>query len=63
MTTAPPAPIEPTLDMIIAGFECEAWDKLSTAANDKRGWPYSCKQSAECVRAIYLAMRAKEPNG
>ena len=49
-------PIEPTEDMRIAGFECDAWDKLGEATSRKQGWPYSCRQSADCVSGIYKAM-------
>jgi len=49
---------EITQEMIVAGFECDAWDKLSDAVLEKKGWPYSCRESAECVTAIYKAMRA-----
>ena len=48
---------EITQEMIIAGFECEAWDKLMDAVMERKGWPYSCRDSAECVTAIYRAMR------
>ena len=47
---------EPTEDMTIAGFECDAMDALSSACVEKGGWPYSCKQSAELVNAVYKAM-------
>lgn len=50
----------PTEEMVIAGFECEAWDKLATACVEKGGWPYTCKQSAEAVTEIYKAMRAAQ---
>lgn len=54
-------PEDPTEEMVIAGFECEAFDALCDAANAHRGWPYSCKQAAELVRAIYRAMIARAP--
>lgn len=49
---------EPTQSMIVAGFECDAWDKLSDAVLEKKGWPFTCRDAAECVTAIYKAMRA-----
>ena len=42
--------------MCIAGFECKAWDDLSSACVIKGGWPYSRKQSADAVASIYKAM-------
>jgi hypothetical protein len=44
--------------MRIAGIESAAWDRLSSAAVRRGGWPYTCKQSAECVAEVYAAMRA-----
>lgn len=46
----------PTEDMVIAGFESEAWDALSSAVLKRQGWPYSCRESAECVTGIFKAM-------
>lgn len=54
-------PVEPTIEMQVAGFESEAWDALSNAVLAKKGWPYSCRQSAECVSAIWRAMLAAAP--
>lgn len=54
-------PVEPTIEMQVAGFESEAWDALSDAVLAKKGWPYSCRQSAECVSAIWRAMLAAAP--
>lgn len=54
-------PIEPDTEMQIAGFECEAMDALSSATIKKKGWPYSCRQSAELVTAIFKAMCAAAP--
>lgn len=54
---------EPTQNMIVAGFECDAWDKLGDAVMEAKGWPYSCRESAECVTAIYKAMRAAAMEG
>lgn len=52
---APPAA---TMEMRVAGFESVAWDELGDAVLAKKGWPYSCRQSAECVAGIYAAMLA-----
>lgn len=49
-------PREPTERMRVAGFESDAFDKLSDAVVEKRGWPYSCAESADCVAGIYAAM-------
>lgn len=49
---------EPTQSMVIAGFESEAFDALVNAVPGG-AWPYTCKQSAECVTGIYRAMRAR----
>lgn len=54
-------PIEPTEGMVIDGFESEAWDALGDAVLDKKGWPYSCRESAECVTGIFKAMLAAAP--
>lgn len=54
-------PVEPTIQMQVAGFESEAWDALSDAVLAKKGWPYSCRQSAECVSAIWRAMLGAAP--
>ncbi len=51
---------EPTEEMVIAGFESEAWDALRSACDT---WPYSCREAAECVRGIYKAMRAARGEG
>lgn len=51
----------PTEDMVIAGFESEAWDALSSAVLQRQGWPYSCRESAECVTGIFKAMLAAAP--
>ena len=53
-------PDEPTEEMVIAGFESEAWDALRSACPV---WPYSCREAAECVRGIYKAMRAARGEG
>lgn len=54
-------PVEPNTAMRVAGFESEAWDALSSAVLAKKGWPYSCRQSAECVSDIWRAMLAAAP--
>lgn len=54
-------PREPTSEMRCAGFECDAWDALGDAVMEKGGWPYSCRESAECVTAIYKAMLKAAP--
>ncbi|ENG6256977.1 hypothetical protein ABU550_001877 [Yersinia enterocolitica] len=51
----------PTEDMVIAGFESGAWDALSSAVLKRQGWPYSCRESAECVTGIFKAMLAAAP--
>lgn len=56
-----PVPVEPTEAMRVAGFESEAWCQLGSAALAKMGWPYSCKQSSECVAEIFKAMLAAAP--
>lgn len=55
------APIEPTEKMVIHGFESNAMDALADAVNEANGWPYSCRESAECVKGIYKAMLAAAP--
>ncbi|HIE4798997.1 TPA: DUF551 domain-containing protein [Serratia marcescens] len=57
------APIEPTEQMLIHGFESNAMDALADAVNEANSWPYSCRESAECVKGIYKAMLAAAPNG
>ncbi|UAN49953.1 hypothetical protein KGP26_19595 [Serratia sp. JSRIV002] len=54
-------PVEPTEDMVIDGFESEAFNALADAVLDKKGWPYSCRESAECVKGIFQAMLAAAP--
>lgn len=54
-------PIEPTESMVIDGFESEDFDALADAVLDKKGWPYSCRESAECVTGIFKAMLAAAP--
>lgn len=51
----------PTEGMVIAGFESGAWDALSSAVLKHQGWPYSCRESAECVTGIFKAMLAVAP--
>ncbi|MFM1119064.1 hypothetical protein WFJ88_20320 [Yersinia enterocolitica] len=51
----------PTEDMVIADFESGAWDALSSAVLKRQGWPYSCRESAECVTGIFKAMLAAAP--
>lgn len=52
-----PKPIEVTDSMRCAGFESDAWNALSDAVIEAGGkWPYSCRESAQCVEAIFLAM-------
>lgn len=51
----------PTEDMVIAGFESGAWDALSSAVLKRQGWPYSCRESAECVTGIFKAMLDAAP--
>ncbi|EPD8597382.1 hypothetical protein ACSE7Y_001850 [Yersinia enterocolitica] len=51
----------PAEDMVIAGFESGAWDALSSAVLKRQGWPYSCRESAECVTGIFKAMLAAAP--
>ncbi|WP_223501764.1 hypothetical protein [Serratia sp. JSRIV006] len=50
---------EPTEDMVIAGFECDAMQELCYATNKEKGWPYSCREAAELVTEIYKAMVEK----
>lgn len=47
--------------MRIAGFECEAFDRLGDLCVIKKGWPLTCKESADTVDAIYRAMYAARP--
>lgn len=54
-------PSDPTQSMTVAGFECDAWDELSSAVVHTGGWPFSCRESAACVTAIYKAMLAASP--
>lgn len=49
-------PIEPTEAMVIDGFESDAWDALVSAVLKHKSWPYSCRESAECVTGIFKAM-------
>lgn len=56
------APVDAVLvtdEMRVAGFESEAWELLAAAVSAKRGWPYSCRESAECCEAIFRAMYAE----
>ena len=48
---------EVTPAMRAAGIDSMAWDALSSAAARKQGWPYTCKESADCVEGVYRAMR------
>lgn len=54
-------PVEPTENMVIDGFESEAFEALADAVQDEKGWPYSCRESAECVTGIFKAMLAAAP--
>lgn len=54
-------PVVPTIEMKAAGFESRAWDKLGDAVLKIGGWPYSCKQSSECVAGIYADMIQAAP--
>ncbi|HEJ7812949.1 TPA: hypothetical protein SMI02_000602 [Serratia marcescens] len=54
-------PVEPTENMIIHGFESDAFMALADAVNEKKGWPYGCRESAECVEGIFKAMLAAAP--
>ncbi|MFA1238673.1 hypothetical protein ACCC84_10120 [Serratia odorifera] len=56
-------PVEPTEKMVINGFESNAMGALSAAANEENGWPYGCRESAEFVKGIYMAMLAATPEG
>lgn len=59
-----PIPSEPTMDMVIAGFECEAFealDALYRKPGDGPGRGPSCKDAADAVRGIYAAMIAAAP--
>lgn len=51
-------PLDPTEAMVVAGFESAAWDALGDAVIEAKAWPYSCRESAECVTGIYRAMLA-----
>ncbi|WP_145567465.1 hypothetical protein [Yersinia aleksiciae] len=51
----------PTEGMVIAGFESGAWNALSSAVLKHQCWPYSCRESAECVTGIFKAMLAAAP--
>ncbi|EPU8563197.1 hypothetical protein ACVZYT_000916 [Yersinia enterocolitica] len=51
----------PTEDMVIAAFESKAFDALIAAVAEHQGWPYSCRESAECVTGIFKAMLAAAP--
>jgi hypothetical protein len=55
-------PADPTTEMQIAGFESAAWDALITAVCARKGWPYSCRESAECVAALYKSMLDGRPS-
>lgn len=46
----------PTDEMVIAGFECAAFEALD--ATYRTGNGPSCKQAADAVRGIFLAMVA-----
>lgn len=52
---------EPDAAMQAAGFESPAWDALIDAVLLEKKWPYSCRQSAECVTGIFKAMLAASP--
>lgn len=54
-------PKEPTQKMVIHGFESDAMEALADAANEEKGWPYGCKESAELVAGIFNAMIAAAP--
>ncbi|HID3656095.1 TPA: ead/Ea22-like family protein [Serratia marcescens] len=54
-------PVEPTENMIIDGFESDAFMALADAVNEKNSWPYGCKESAVCVEGIFKAMLAAAP--
>jgi hypothetical protein len=54
-------PKPPTQKMVIHGFESDAMDALADAANEAKGWPYSCRESAELVTGIFNAMVAVTP--
>ncbi|HEJ7098750.1 TPA: hypothetical protein SMF63_001726 [Serratia marcescens] len=56
-------PVEPTENMIIDGFESDAFMALADAVNEKNSWPYGCRESAECVEGIFKAMLAAAPEG
>lgn len=55
-------PVELTEKMVIHGFESEAFEALTDAVLDKKGWPYSCRESAECVTGIFKAMVEVAPS-
>lgn len=44
--------------MRIAGFECPAFEALTEAAVEQKGWPYSCAEAADLCAAIFHAMAA-----
>jgi len=54
-------PKTPTQKMVIHGFESDAMDALADSANEAKGWPYSCRESAELVTGIFNAMVAVAP--
>ncbi|WP_447882293.1 hypothetical protein [Serratia fonticola] len=54
--------VELTEKMVIHGFESEAFEALADAVLDKKGWPYSCRESAECVTGIFKAMVEVAPS-
>ncbi|ALX93316.1 hypothetical protein AV650_06970 [Serratia fonticola] len=54
--------VELTEKMVIHGFESEAFEALADAVQDKKGWPYSCRESAECVTGIFKAMVEVAPS-
>ncbi|CAI1140252.1 hypothetical protein [Serratia ficaria] len=56
-------PVDPTENMIIDGFESDAFMALADAVNEKNSWPYGCRESAECVEGIFKAMLAAAPEG
>lgn len=54
--------VELTEKMVIHGFESEAFEALADAVQDEKGWPYSCRESAECVTGIFKAMVEVAPS-
>ncbi|UAN49729.1 hypothetical protein KGP26_18385 [Serratia sp. JSRIV002] len=54
--------VELTEKMVIHGFESEGFEALADAVQDKKGWPYSCRESAECVTGIFKAMVEVAPS-